>query len=67
MFASLETHEQRIYTHMMWQGSFLSFRQCPASHFFFVGNVVLTYLEPAWEFFTPHHGASRKEQELMHE
>lgn len=27
-----------------------------------VGNVVLTYLEPAWAFFTPHHGASGEEQ-----
>ena len=48
-------------SHMMWQGSFRSFRQCPASHFFFVGNVVLMCLEPAWVFFTPHHGASEEE------
>lgn len=46
-------------THMMWHGSFLSFRQCPASHFFFVGNVVWIYLDPACVFLMQHHGASK--------
>lgn len=50
----------QLNTHTMWHGSFLSFRQCPASHFFFVGNLVLIYWEPACVFFMPHHGASTK-------
>lgn len=52
-------------THMMWHGSFLSFRQYPASHFFFVGNVVLIYFDPACVFLIEHHGASEKHTKLL--
>lgn len=52
-------------THMMWHGSFLSFRQYPASHFFFVGNVVLIYFDPACVFLIQHHGASEKHTKLL--
>ena len=44
---------------IIWQGSFLSFKQCPFSHFFLVGNEVFTYFEPACVLLTPHQGASR--------
>ena len=46
----------------MWQGSFLSFKQCPFSHFFLVGNEVFIYFDPACVFLTPHQGASKGKQ-----
>lgn len=68
MFACMKIYYASIVTvdstHTMWHGSFLSFRQCPASHFFFVGNLVLIYWKPACVFFTPHHGASKKDTKL---
>ena len=49
---------QKQNTYIIWQGSFLSFKQCPFSHFFLVGNEVFTYFEPACVLLTPHQGAS---------
>lgn len=53
-------------TYIIWHGSLRSLRQCPASHFFLVGNVVLMCFAPACVFFTPHHGASAREMLQLH-